>query len=285
MSVLGTADTSVFFGIFNETTNVELSGDSSAYELGSTGIIGGASLADTFGEGMEYKFNIGLGYSSTYTETVQGSADATDYHLGIGGVVTRGPLTLTGAFGFTKSDIDLSRQVGTSTAKAQTEARTVSGIIEASYDISAKTGLPDEVTLAPLVRLRGYSTTADDYSESGAGAVNLNVDEISSDALYGGVGLRYTGLHSFKGMTLRPSLSMIYDTKMSGDDTNAIATITGVAGAFDTTVNTGPDHLFSIDAGVAFDISNNVEGFVNYGATVGDDLDSQRGMVGLTIKF
>ena len=285
MTALGTIDTSVFFGIFNEETDVDSNGTSSGYDLGSSGLMGGVSLADTLGEGMEYQLNLGLGYSSTYTQTVQGSADATDYHLGIGGVLTNGPLTLTGAFGYTKSDIDLSRQVGANTATAQTDARTVSGVIEAAYDVASMTGLPDDATLSPLVRLRGYSTTADAYSESGAGALNLNVDEISSDALYGGIGLRYSGTHTVNGTTLRPSLSMIYDSKMSGDDTSSVATITGVAGAFDTTVNTGPDHLFSVDAGVAFDINSNVQGFVNYGTTFGEDLDSQRGMVGLTIKF
>lgn len=281
----GMTDMTVFFGTFTEQTEVETSDTNLGYDTKSTGFLGGLSYNDDLGDNSAYQLNLGLGYSSTHTGTEEGYADSTSFHFGVGGALTSGPLNLLGALGYSSSAIDLARQVGSATATAQTDARTFSGVIQASYDVAAKAGLPEGARLAPMVRIRGYATTADAYSESGAGILNLNVNEMTSDAVYAGVGIEYSGSYEFNGSTLRPSLNMIYDTKISGDHTNAISTITGVSGAFDTSVNTGPDHVFSIDAGVAFDIEDNVEGFVNYGTTFGDDLQSHRGTVGLTIKF
>ncbi len=281
----GMTDMTVFFGTFTERSDIDASDTTFGYETSSTGLLGGLSYANTLTNNVSYQVNLALGISGTNTQTDEGSAESTDYHFGLGGVMTSGPLDFKGALGYSMADIELDRLVGDATATAQTDARTLSGVIQASYDMAAQAGLSESARLAPMLRIRGYSTTSDAYQETGAGILNLNVGEVSSDALYAGVGFEFSDNFVVNGTTLRPTLNMVYDTKISGDDTSSASTITGVTGEFDTIVNGGPDNLFSIDAGVAFDIEENVEGFVNYGTTLGEDLQSHRGTVGMTIKF
>ncbi|SEQ39438.1 Uncharacterized conserved protein, contains a C-terminal beta-barrel porin domain [Loktanella sp. DSM 29012] len=285
MSGLTDIDMSTFFSTFAEKSDVEDAGGLSGYDVQSTGIAAGVSFYNSLGDAASYQVNLGLGYSQTNVDTAEGAADSDDLHFGLSGSYAQGALRLSGALGYSASEFDLSRRVGAAVATATTDVKTVSGLVEASYDVAPQMGLTSGARLAPLVRLRGYQATVDGYSETGAGLQNLNVAELDSDAVYAGIGLRYGAVYDALGTTLRPSVTMVYDTMISGEDTNAIGTITGVEGAFDTSVKSGADDLLSLDMNMTYEIEDAVEGFVNLGGSVGDDVNALRAGVGLTIRF
>ncbi|WP_056035603.1 autotransporter outer membrane beta-barrel domain-containing protein [Loktanella sp. 3ANDIMAR09] len=285
MSGLTDIDMSTFFSTFAEKSDVEDAAGQSGYDVQSTGIAAGVSFYNSLGDAASYQVNLGLGYSQTNVDTAEGAADSDDLHFGLSGNYAQGALRLTGALGYSASEFDLSRRVGAAVATATTDVKTVSGLVEASYDVAPQMGLTSGARLAPLVRLRGYQATVDGYSETGAGLQNLNVAELDSDAVYAGIGLRYGAVYDALGTTLRPSVTMVYDTMISGEDTNAIGTITGVEGAFDTAVKSGADDLLSLDMNMTYEIEDAVEGFVNLGGSLGDDVNALRAGVGLTIRF
>jgi len=276
---------SAFFGTFTERSEIKSDDTTAGYKTSSTGILGGVSYLDTLANDLSYQLNFGLGLNNTSTATAEGTANSIDYHFGVGGDITSGPLTVEAAIGYSFADLELARRVGDDTATADTEARTLAAVIQASYNISDLVGLDTGTRLAPLMRLRGYSTEADPYTESGAGILNLNVERITSNATYAGIGFEFSHSYVFNDTMIKSGLNIIYDTKLSEDDAASASTITGVAGGFDTATNGKPDNLFSIDANVTYEIEENVEGFANIGATLGEDLQTYRGMVGMTIKF
>jgi len=107
-------------------------------------------------------------------------------------------------------------------------------------------------TLIPFASIEWSSLRQDSHTETGAGALNLNVASSKSTRLKSGLGLRFTGETTLGGMTAQPEVhaAWYHDFKDRGTDTTA--RFTGGGASFSTPGQKIARNSYNLGAGLTF---------------------------------
>ncbi|WP_102959025.1 autotransporter domain-containing protein [Mangrovicella endophytica] len=273
----------VWIGAFGDDLSVDPDGGAAGYDSNSAGVAGGVEYVMT---GADYTAVIGLagGYSSTDVDIVAGGAAIDTGHVGLYAAWEQGPLALNGAIAYSFADFDLARAVLTSTASGSADGDAVSGYTEISYDIVPLIG-GTGYRLAPAARLRGVHATRDAFTETGAGILNLSVNEDDVSLLYGGIGLKAETEIVLGSAVLTPELSVFYEHNFADNDRTGFATVTPAAVGFETLVSAGAEDAVAVGAGLGARFTETISGRLRYDGTFGDDMESHRGSATLSFAF
>ena len=189
----------------------------------------------------------------------------------------RTALNLQGGVGY--SDYDSSRRLfDSSVATADYDGWQVqaSAELERSYEVSPKT------IVTPYVKAEYARATVDGYQESGAGALNLTVEDDSADSLVLGVGAKLNYATS-DTVLLMANAGVGYDVLT--ERSNLTASFAG-GGAQFTTQGVEPEELvYDLDLGAKFTLKNDSELTIRYGLTGREDYTEQSASVNLRFLF
>ena len=110
-----------------------------------------------------------------------------------------------------------------------------------------------KTVFTPLASLEFTSFRQKAYTESGAGALSLNVDGVSASRVKGGVGARLSGEGTMaSGMVYRPEVHAgVYNDFRNGS-VDSSASFTGGGSSFVTTGQRLQRTSFNVGAGVTF---------------------------------
>jgi outer membrane autotransporter protein len=127
---------------------------------------------------------------------------------------------------------------------------------------------------------------AQDYTETGAGGANLNVDQDSLSMLEVGAGLE-TGwdLKSKDGTSFSPELRAGYRYDLIGDNFNAASNFTGGGGSFNTQGVDPTRGTLSLGGGLTYYTISDWELSANYEFEHKTDYNSNSGFLRAAYQF
>ncbi|PCJ30544.1 MAG: hypothetical protein COA90_09020 [Gammaproteobacteria bacterium] len=152
----------------------------------------------------------------------------------------------------------------------------LSAEVERSFQVSTKT------TVTPYLHADYSYVNVDSYRESGAGALNLNVDDDSADSLVIGVGAKAS-------QTVSDSLSIMVNAGVGYDvmtDRSSLTSSFAGGGAQFTTEGIEPDEVvYNAGVGARYSLSNGTEISANYAIDARQDYTDQSLSANIRMMF
>lgn len=203
-----------------------------------------------------------------------------DYDLG------RPDLFLNGMVGYAHNSIDQTRyNVGT-IAGVNADADYSSDAWFARANLGHDVYMNNGLTLTPSALANLVFLDTDDYTESGAGTLNLDVDTDNQVIFELGVGLDAAwDVQLDDGSVMQPSLHAGYRYDLVGDEVESTATFTGGGAAFNTDGYDAQRSTFDVGAGVSFFTTNNWEVTADYTYEIKEDYDAHNGFLRAAYSF
>ena len=251
--------------------------------------------ADTFGAAvggdrrlLEDRLTLGLAYAyagSNVNSTGGRDGNGTDVvsHQGTAYYsYDTGPWYVEGMANVGYNDYDSVRKVSIGTVQ-----RTVRGDYK-GWQYGAKVAgghniKRGNVVFTPTVSLQYSRLDLDGYTETGANALNLKVDDKSFDQLRSGLGARVAYTVKTGVGTFVPEVHAAYLYNIVADNQEFTSTYTGGGGAFNTEGADPARHGANVGASVALHSTSNITLSANYDAEFKDRFISHNGM--LTVRY
>lgn len=246
---------SVWFKGFGARATQDIQGGFAGYRSRTAG---GSFGADSM---LENNWLVGAAFTFADTDVDMDSSrsgDRTDIKTYLATFYTShdfGNWYLDGMLSYAQQRFDSSRDT------------TVTGIARSSYDgnqLSARfiAGFPlmlnELTTFTPLAGVEWNGVTRDAYSETGAGALSLNVQKETINRVRSIVGAKLsTERELSNGMTLIPSVRASWKYEFNNDAMRSTTTFVGGGPAFNTPGQDLPGNSFSLGASLSLQTSKN----------------------------
>jgi uncharacterized protein YhjY with autotransporter beta-barrel domain len=267
-----------------------LGGSTATYDP-TSGSIGYDVDATSFTVGVESRVNanasvgIAVGGTSATAEAADGLGDLETTGLSFIGFARSNMdngASFKALFGYQDASYDSTRNVLDQTATGSTEGSQTFGAVEASYlrDFGG-------FSVGPMASVSFYNVTVDGFTETGAGAFNLTVEEQTGSTFMGSIGLKGEYLLPSATGKSRLTGSIAYST-LSSDD---LTIETGFSGlptvAFP--IEGRDDDLVDVKLGFESLISSNTARDIRieagYGGSFGDTYERHGFQVGMNVQF
>ncbi|MCB9979289.1 MAG: autotransporter domain-containing protein [Rhodospirillales bacterium] len=255
--------------------------------------------ADTFGGAVGLDTTnlsdnavIGVAFSYADSDIDSDNANNTQTDIGSYQVTVYGDYDidertfLSGQFAYAFNDIESTRyNVGgvsglTANGDYDSNQFTIAGKLGRDY--ATDQGL----TLSPALLADYTHLSIDDYTETGAGGANLDVNSDSLNILEIGVGVDASWLHqNMDGSYLKPAVHAAYRYDVIGDNVETTSTFTGGGAAFQTNGMDPARSTFNVGAGLSYMATNNWEFSANYDYEFKSDYGAHSGLVRAAYKF
>ncbi|MDF2095183.1 autotransporter outer membrane beta-barrel domain-containing protein [Aquibaculum arenosum] len=263
--------------------SLDSDGNAAETDTQSWGTMLGAEMlfSENFGMGLA------LGFQDDRLETAarDSRTEIDTYSISTYGLWRSGAWRLRGGAGFGWHDYESRRTVnlptGNETAKADYKGWSAQSFGEVGYRLPLGTA-----EVEPFAGLAFQHTRTDSYSESGAGAANLDIDSDRASMLHSSIGVMLSETFSFdSGLRLRPHASVAWERRLVGSSGDARMAFSSGGSSFSVS---GPKR--SKDAavvGVELDIGldNNVEAFAGYDAYLSSTQKEHTARAGIRLRF
>ena len=274
-------------GLIGERASKSGDGNAAGLDQQIAGVFGGVELfrgdATAFGS---FTAGLALGYtrSNADSDTGMSSAEFDSGHFGVYTALERGPLLVTAAASYGFHDVETDRQIvipGVErTAEAEYHADSIGFSSEARYRF-ALGGL----TLAPLASLEAAHVSTGGGSESGAGSLNLSIEEESYSAGAAGLGIAAVDERLVAGTAwVRTEIRVAYEHGFGDQPEQRLAFVGGTTG-FAVAGLEANDERLALGAAVEVDFANGLTLSGRYEGSFGSESESHRGQIALGYKF
>ncbi|MCI5075492.1 autotransporter domain-containing protein [Oricola sp.] len=273
--------------------SVNESSVSPGFDQATGGLAAGFDFAGHMGSGTLLG-GIAGGYSVSNLDKRLAAADIKTIHFGAYASFLDGPLLVSGALSYGFQNYEISRTIpiegaAPAFAMASTSGGVFAASAQASYDIASTLGLGGShgLRIAPVLSVDHVHVQRDGYVETGAGILNLTVDNSSFARTFLGAGLEFAArFETASGMIITPSGSVKYSHGFGADAATVNSSIAGAAAADFTDVGASlGDHILDLSAGLGISVSENVSVNAAYRATLSSSSTSHRGQISLRMKF
>jgi len=257
----------------------------SGSETETTGITAGAEWLADDGRTVAGVF---VGSTETTVE-VDGLDDEGNIDSLLVGVYGSTPLgdgfSLNGSLSVGMLEFDSTRPTGSGTASSSSDGMAFNGSIELLKNIS----LDRRSVLSPFVGLEGSFVERDGFTETGAGVLNLDVEDATDEYLTGLVGLQWVGSYDVgKDLRLKPAARAGLGFQFLDESASTTSSFTSNPGTSFT--STGAERgSNSVRVGVSLELSPRLSNrWAVYGRYTGDFADGGNdhvGQVGIRFAF
>jgi|GEM_PF-1143641 len=254
-------------------------------ETETTGITAGAEWLADDGRTVAGVF---VGSTETTVE-VDGLDDEGNIDSLLVGVYGSTPLgdgfSLNGSLSVGMLEFDSTRPTGSGTASSSSDGMAFNGSIELLKNIS----LDRRSVLSPFVGLEGSFVERDGFTETGAGVLNLDVEDATDEYLTGLVGLQWVGSYDVgKDLRLKPAARAGLGFQFLDESASTTSSFTSNPGTSFT--STGAERgSNSVRVGVSLELSPRLSNrWAVYGRYTGDFADGGNdhvGQVGVRFAF
>jgi outer membrane autotransporter protein len=256
---------------------------SSEYNYNTTGVTAG------FDRQAKSNFLIGIsaGYSAAKVnmKDLSYTGNVTSYQASFYGSYFPDPWYINGIVAYGHNRYDTTRGISfggiTRTANALYEGYTVSGCTEAGYRLRK-----DAISIIPMVSLQAGYLARDGFTETDAGALNLNADKDRTASLLGSMGVRLRKDFETASGTITPELKIRWLHEFSRSDNMVNASFAGSpASAFTVQGDKSNRDSVAIGFGLTHTAGNNVSLFLVYDANLAADRTEQGGSMGIRYRW
>ncbi len=249
--------------------------------------------ADTYGIAFGIDKEVGnnaiIGLSGSYGNTEIDnnsglkSTDVDSYQVNLYGSWSKNSYYVDGIVGVAYNKYNTSRDIPTlsSTAKADFDGKTYIAKVSSGRVLLLEGG----VELTPNVALTYAHNTLDDYSERGAGAMNLDVQQEDSDQLEAKIGVNVAKTFSSDRLKIRPELKLAIAHDFIGDEQQSTSNFSGIATTFRSEGAGIEKTSFEIGTGVDFMNDNGLTFSADYDLEVKSDYKSHIGSLKMRYNF
>jgi len=213
------------------------------------------------------------------------NSNINSYQWGVYSNYERGPFFLDGLFAFSLNDYESSRSIvfpGVNrTADSDYYGQEYSFLFNTGWTFLIK-----DLGITPMASFRYSRLNIGDYTEEGAGALNLHIDDQGYDAAEIGAGVKVD--HPFavgKSAIVTPEMHFMYVYDAIGDKQQLSSTFTGGGGSFATSGFKPNQHTFNLGGGVTLFHKKGVTVSLNYNAQMKEDFYSHSGVANVQIEF
>lgn len=257
--------------------HVDSDGNGTGFDQEQGGIQAGIDRSFAGG----YVLGLSLAYlrSELDAKGVTASTDGDTYQVGLYGSADLGPVWLDGTAAYAHTDWDTSRTLGfgglTRTATASPTSNDLAFTARTGRDF----GL-GRFTVTPEAGLDWYRLDRSGFTESGAGAANLDVQSSTTDVVKTALGLRAaTAFVTAGGFTLVPEARATWYHDLADEDPSVTANLSAAPGATFTVAGAAPGRDAAVlGLGLAGQ-SERLQLFADY------DLDIASRQIGHTVTF
>lgn len=233
---------------------------------------------------------VALSYGNTDVDSKVGFGGQTDvdsYQISVYGDAPLSDLMyVEGMVGYAWNDIETTRYnvggIAGTNANGDFDANQFNAYAEIGRDYAQGGGL----TLTPHALANWTYFDADDYTETGAGGLNLTVDNESMNVFELGVGVDAAwDIQNSNGSSVKPVLTAGARYDLVGDEVEATSTFTGGGGAFSTQGMEPGRTTLNLGAGVTYYTLDNWELSAEYDFEYKADYDAHSGQVRAAFHF
>lgn len=187
--------------------------------------------------------------------------------------------TVSGAY----LDFETTRPTASGTAIADFNGYGAFASGEIVYDIAEQEG----VTLSPYASLDAAAIYHDNYTESGAGVLNMNVEEETTKSLSSEIGVQYRGTYDVGNYTVTPTLKLGWSHEFLDQSAQSKASFASAPTAI---INSeGPKQnrdsaVIGLNLNIAT-LNSNAVFYTNYDGNIATDASDHLFTAGLKIKW
>ncbi len=226
---------------------------------------------------------VAFGYGSVNVDAVRGIAkgDGNAWQAALYGRLRWNGMDFSGVFGYGEIDFDGTRFIVVSPlsriATADTKTKAVYFAVEASRRLHAS-----GVQIEPFLGVSNSRVKLDGFTESGAGALSLNLEKITAAATRAYVGAE-VGLNG--ASSLLPWLRATYSRQISDNNRHIAQSFFESGAAFTTDGRAPSDDVVAVAAGITWEASERLVLTVGYDGLFREDLDYHGATARLQFAF
>lgn len=155
------------------------------------------------------------------------------------------------------------------------------GRVEGGYDFPVKNWLLTPVAAAGYTHLK-----QDSFTESGAGHLNLDIDEITTESLSTALGVRASGLYAVGQWQLVPRAKVIWLHEFKDDAPTVDANFADYSVSQFSVIGVAPvSNLGVMELGLIAEYGKNLSLYIDYNSALADGFNSHLLSAGMAWKF
>jgi len=285
-SGISTGDEPANWGVWSQGFGAYMKQAATGSSNGYTANIWGGSLGF---DRLVYS-NVLVGLSGSYARNNIGTADlntrtnADSYQGNLYGNLARDAYYLNGILSYAYNRYDASRHIAFGTinriATGNYDGQQYSAYVEGGYGFK-NSGFD----ITPLLSLQYMRLHINDYAESGADSLNLNVDAQRYNMFQSGLGAKLAYPIAGKDLRFIPEVHAKWFYDFVGDSQQAASTFTGGGASFATQGFEPPKSSYNLGATLTIMTARNVTLTLNYDFDMKTDFYSHNGYFNLRYVF
>jgi outer membrane autotransporter protein len=258
-------------------------GDSHDADFALGGIVGGLDYA--VAPGLRVGMALGYGRAGYSLDGLSGNADLDQYTVALHGSLARGAFYLDAAIGYSYMDATVTRDIAFPGVLRSTTGTPQGNALIAGAEIGYHLSVGATTVITPLAGLQAVSLAQGGFTESGAGAVDLQVESQTTSSVRGLLGAELTQRIAAGTGALRATLRLAWAHEFAATGRSIDATFAGLPGAAFTVQGVrAPRDLAVIGVGVSMPVDG-LDLFLRYDGNVATDFGVHSGSLGLRVAF
>lgn len=229
-------------------------------------------------------FSGGFAQNSVTTGDANTRTDADSYQGSLYGSLARDACYLNAVLSFAYNRYNASRHIAFGvidrTAKGDYGGQQYSGYLEGGYAFTS-----NGFVLTPLMSLQVMRLQLEDFTESGAGDLNLKTDRQHYDLIQTGLGAKIVYPILRKNFRVTPELHAKWLYDFAGDAQQATSTFTGGGASFVTKGSDPPRSSGNLGAKLTVMTQSNWSVSLNYDFEIKPDFYSHNGWINVRYEF
>jgi len=283
---VSTGDEPAKWSVWNQGYGAYLNQGARGSSSGYSANIWGGSLGFDRLVFKHFMFGVSGGYARNFIRTNDANTrtDADSYQGSLYGSLAKDVYYIDGVLSYAYNRYDASRHIvfGTTdrVAKSNYGGEQYSAYLEGGYT-AKKRGL----NITPLVSLQYMRLHLNDYSESGAGSLNLTVDAQDYNMFQSGLGIKLAYPILCKDSQIIPEVHAKWLYDFIGDQQQATSTFTGSGASFSTKGFDPPKSSYNTGAKLTLMTKYDVTLSLNYDFEMKENFHSHTGYVDVHYTF
>lgn len=270
---------------FGKYMHQKARGASNGYYAMTYGTLLGADKA-ALDERMRLGFSAGFSKSDINSKDNSAKTDIDSYQATFYGSYTGTdkPYYLNGALSFAYNEYEGLRQVAVGsisrTAASDYDGAQYSVLFDGGYTFEN-----EDFYITPIASLQYLYLRLDDYTEEGAGALNLEVDEQDYDMLESGLGIKLERPIEIEGGLFMPEIHARWLYDFIGDSQETTSSFSGGGGSFSTEGFEPAQNTFNAGTRLTLITDNRWILKINYDLEYKEDYIAHMGWADIRHKF
>ncbi len=233
--------------------------DTTGYDFTNIGITIGSDYR--FTKNFIAGFMVGLNSSRVNVDNVGSKVKSDSYTIGTYGTYYNKNFYMDGSISYGIANYDNTRRIvfpGVDrTAASSPDGNQHTAYWAAGYDMKKNNWI-----ITPNISMQYTNLNTDSYAESGAGALNLNVDKQNTESLQGNIGGRLSYILTTDNTALMPNIRISYGYEFLRDSQNIVSRLAQGSSPFSIQTVSPDRNSLNFGAGVSTFSKNNMSFYI-----------------------